>query len=35
MTQNWDNAPEKEFKETIKNYFDNKINKIRSYPVDL
>jgi len=27
MTQNWDNALEKEFKETIRNYFDNKINE--------
>ncbi len=27
MTQNWDKALEKEFKETIKNYFENKINE--------
>ncbi len=27
MTQNWDNSLEKEFKETIRNYFENKINQ--------
>ena len=27
MAQNWNNALEKEFKETIRNYFNNKINE--------
>jgi hypothetical protein len=27
MTQQWNNSLEKEFKETIKNYFDGKINE--------